>query len=175
MHCTTNQKLRNRVAVFVVTAALVASFAPSASAAETDLSVVNLKGQSSQLQDLFGDRGTLLVFWATWCGPCRAEIPKVNDVYRRFNGEGLAVLAVNPGIRDNLVNIRLYAKHFQLKYPVYFDPNQASRSAFDLIGTPTIILFDAEGREVQRGETVDLKAIERLMQADPAAPEPSSA
>ena len=46
---------------------------------------------------------------------------------------------------------------------MYFDPNQATRSTYELIGTPTIILFDADGKEVQRGETVDLRAIERLM------------
>lgn len=168
MHRTSTEIFRTLVAVFVVTAALVASLAPAASA-ETGPSVIDLQGQSTDLQELFGSRGTLLVFWATWCGPCRAEIPKINEVYQRFNGEGLAVLAVNPGIRDNLVNIRLYAEHFQLQYPVYFDSSQASRSAYDLIGTPTIILLDAEGREFQRGDTVDLRAIEQLMEANPAA------
>lgn len=166
MHRTSTETTRNRLAVFVITVAVVVSWTPSPSA-ETGLSVVDLEGQSFYLQELSGSRGTLLAFWATWCGPCRAEIPKITDVYRRFSGEGLAVLAVNPGIRDNLGSVRRYVEHFRLQYPVYFDSDQASRSAYDLIGTPTIILLDSEGREVQRGDTVDLKAIEQLMSSNP--------
>lgn len=168
MHRTSPTARRNCMAVLVLIAALATTVAPPISAA-TGPSVIDLEGQSFQLQELFGSRGTLLVFWATWCGPCRTEIPKINDVYERFNKEGLAVLAVNPGIRDNLTNARLYAEHFQLQYPVYFDAEQASRSSFSLVGTPTIILFDPEGREIQRGDAVDLEAIERLM--DPGTPE----
>lgn len=167
MHRTSTRLTRNRLAALVIIVAVVMPWAPPASA-ETGLSVVDLEGQSFNLQELSGSRGTLLVFWATWCVPCRAEIPKINDVYRRFNGEDLAVLAVNPGIRDNLGNVRRYVEHFQMQYPVYFDSNQASRSAYELFGTPTIILLDSEGREVQRGDTVDLKAIERLMNSNPA-------
>jgi len=127
------------------------------------ISLVDPEGKTVQLLDLMTGKPSLLVFWATWCGPCRAEIPKINEAYRRYSHDGLAVLAINPGIRDSLANTRRYVERFRLEYPVYFDPNQATRSTYGLIGTPTIILFDADGKEVQRGETVDLRAIERLM------------
>ena len=127
------------------------------------ISLVDPEGKTVQLPDLMTGKPSLLVFWATWCGPCRAEIPRLNEAYRRFSDDGLVVLAINPGIRDSLANTRRYVEHFRLEYPVYFDPNQATRSTYGLIGTPTIILFDADGKEVQRGETVNLRAIERLM------------
>ncbi|MCK5378820.1 MAG: TlpA family protein disulfide reductase [Acidobacteria bacterium] len=164
---------RRRWAVFAITLAVFAAVA-SGAAADPNISLVDLKGQAVELQQLTDGRPTLLVFWATWCGPCRAEIPRINEAHRRFGDDGLAVLAVNPGIRDSLANVRLYVEHFGLQYAVYFDPNQATRSAYELIGTPTIILLDAAGREIQRGDTVDLQAIERLMNANPAEPEPKS-
>lgn len=162
MHGTADSITRNRLAVLAITVAVLAS-AITLSAAETKTSLVDLDGRTVTLQQLTESRATLLVFWATWCGPCRAEIPRINEAYHRFSDDGLAVLAINPGIRDSLNSVRHYVNHFQLQYPVYFDANQATRSAYELIGTPTIILLDSQGREIQRGETVDLKAIERLV------------
>ena len=150
--------------IFAVAVLLVLS-ATSALGAEdpTTISLADTEGKTIRLPDLMTGKPSLLVFWATWCGPCRAEIPRITEAHRRFSDDGLAVLAINPGIRDSLTNVRRYGERFQLKYPVYFDSNQATRSAFNLIGTPTIILFDADGKEIQRGETIDLKAIERMM------------
>ncbi|MEN8165001.1 MAG: TlpA disulfide reductase family protein [Acidobacteriota bacterium] len=165
MHGTADSITRKRLAVLAITVAVLASAVSLTAAAETKTSLVDLEGRTVSLQQLTESRATLLVFWATWCGPCRAEIPKINEAYRRFGDDGLAVLAVNPGIRDSLDSVRHYVNHFRLQYPVYFDPNQATRPAYELIGTPTIILLDADGREIQRGETVDLGAIERLMSA----------
>ncbi len=173
MHGTVNAITRSRLAVLAITVAVLAS-AISLTAAETKTSLVDLEGRTVNLQQLTESRPTLLVFWATWCGPCRAEIPRINEAFRRFSDDGLAVMAVNPGIRDSLDGVRHYVNHFQLQYPVYFDPNQATRSAYNLIGTPTVILLDANGREFQRGETVDLKTIERLVNPNPAEPEPKS-
>jgi len=164
MHDTKAPTIRRHVAFLIIAAAALASVSPQ-TAAGTEISVVGIDGKNVGLEQLIDGRPALLVFWATWCGPCRAEIPRITEVHRRFNDEGLAVLALNPGIRDSLRNVRRYVDHFQLQYPVYFDANQATRSAFKLIGTPTIILLDANGKEIQRGETVDLKAIERLMKS----------
>ena len=161
----TEKQNRSGVAAILALAVLMNLSAPGAPASETPapISLLDLEGTTVQLPDLTAGKPTLLVFWATWCGPCRAEIPRIKEAVRRFSDDGLAVLAVDPGIRDNLATVRIYAEHYKLSYPVYFDPTQATRSAFDLIGTPTVILLDADGKEVQRGETVDLKAIERLM------------
>ena len=125
--------------------------------------LVDTEGHEVDYPSLIEGRPALLVFWATWCGPCRAEIPRIAEAHRRFGGDGLAVLAIDPGIRDNLTNFKLYAEHFGLSYPVYFDTARAARERFHLIGTPTVVLLDADGREVSRSDTVDFDAVERLM------------
>lgn len=156
---------RRSTAGVLALAALILLSIPSALQArpEPSISVVDLKGSTFQISDLMKGKPTLLVFWATWCRPCRAEIPRITEAYSRFSDDGLVVLAVDPGIRDSLVAVRSYVEHFKLAYPVYFDSEQTSRDAYQLIGTPTVILFDGQGNEVQRGDTVDLKKIEELM------------
>ncbi len=159
-----------KIAIISAVAIFLLLSAPTAQSAEepAPISLTTLEGETVQLADLTAGKPTLLVFWATWCGPCRAEIPKINEAYSRFGDQGLGVLAINPGIRDSLRKVRHYVGRFKPHYPIYFDSKQATRAAYSLMGTPTIILIDADGKEIQRGETVDLKAIERLMSAETA-------
>lgn len=128
-----------------------------------DYPVQDLEGISHQLSELRKAQPTVLIFWSTWCGHCRAEIPKIKEAFGKYGSSGITFLAINPGVRDSLTKTQLYVKRFSLDYPVYFDPRQASRSAFGLMGSPTIILLAADGHEVSRSDSIDLEAIGRLV------------
>lgn len=152
-------KLINGVLILI----FVAGMAATAMAEAPAISVQGLDGQSHSLDALREGRPTVLIFWATWCGHCRAEIPRIKEAWNRFGKSGVKVLAIDPGIRDSLAKVQRYVKKYDLDYPVFFDSHQQSRTAFGLRGTPTIILLDATGKEVSRSESVDLKAIEKLL------------
>ena len=152
-----------RAMTLLLMVALMAGMAVSAVAEVPDISVQGLDGQSHSLDALREGRPTVLIFWATWCGHCRAEIPRIKEAWEKYGKSGVKIMAIDPGIRDTLTKVQRYVKKYDLNYPVYFDAHQQSRMAFGLKGTPTIILLDASGKEVSRSESVDLKAIAKLI------------
>jgi len=131
--------------------------------ATAEVSLQDLDGRSHSLEELRAGKPTVLIFWATWCGHCRAEVPKIREAWEKYGKKEIRFLAVNPGVRDSLATVRRYVEKFSIPYPVYFDPHQQSRSTFGLRGTPTIILLDAEGKEVSRSESIDLQQIGALL------------
>ncbi len=136
-------------------------------AADGDAAIVlqEIGGGEVTLDDALAGGPKLVVFWTTWCGYCRQEIPRLKQVHERYASRGLEVIAIDPGIRDTLERARAYVQRYQLPYRVLFDPSSATVDRYDLSGTPTLILFDAEGREVHRGNEVDLAAIDALLGA----------
>jgi thiol-disulfide isomerase/thioredoxin len=118
-------------------------------------------GQRLKLSDYRG-RPVFLNFWATWCQPCRRELPDMDELLREYSGEGLAVIAVNNGERfeparkfmeeDMGVNLTALA----------YDPDQDIVRRYAVIGMPTSIFIDANGviTQVVRGELrrVDMQA-----------------
>jgi len=136
---------------------------PPALCGTPEISLQDLDGGSHSLEELRAGKPTVLIFWATWCGHCRAEIPKIREAWEKYGGAGISFLAVDPGVRDSLATVGRYVEKFSIPYPVYFDPHQQSRTAFGLRGTPTIILLDAEGKEISRSESIRLEDIAGLL------------
>ncbi|MEX1019480.1 MAG: TlpA disulfide reductase family protein [Litorilinea sp.] len=97
-------------------------------------------GNSLTLEDLHGSP-ILINFWATWCGPCRIEMP---DIVRHSNEEeDLIVLAVN--VQEELEDIQGFATDFQMEMPVLRDTEGDLRRIYDLRGMPTSIFIDRAG------------------------------
>lgn len=159
IRCTSLRFLAPAVVAALLTAAVVLP----AAGADAPVKVVSLDGREAALDDLTAGGPTLLFFWATWCRYCAAEMPRLDEAHRRLGGTGLKILAVNPGVRDSLERARSYVAERRLAHPVWFDPTRASVGRFSLIGTPTVILLGADGRELYRSDTVDVDALERLL------------
>jgi thiol-disulfide isomerase/thioredoxin len=119
-------------------------------------------GSSLALRELRG-RAVLLDFWATWCGPCRAEAPILDAMARRWGDRGLTVVGVNidtPGQGDP----RAFAVRHALSYPIVRDAaGQASRS-YGVESMPTLVLVSRTGRvvAVHSGVTGDAE-LERMI------------
>lgn len=104
------------------------------------------------LRDLAGDRVTLshlkgrvvfLNFWATWCPPCREEMPSMERLHQTHKGRGLLVLAVNLQESPNLV--RKFARNFGLSFPILLDETGEVSSAYGARALPMTFLIDTNG------------------------------
>lgn len=95
-------------------------------------------------------RPLVLNFWATWCGPCRAENPIKKAAYERWSGDALFIgvnLTTSEGGRGAVTD---YIREHELPYPVYLDTQASLQYAFGVRGTPTTLVLDAEEKLVDR-------------------------
>ena len=106
-------------------------------------------GRKLTLADFHG-RAVLLNLWATWCVPCRKEMPTLDRLQKRLGGPGFEVVALSID-RLGLGAVAPFYRKLGLKsLGVYLDPGGAAPAALDLAGLPTSLLIDGEGREVAR-------------------------
>jgi thiol-disulfide isomerase/thioredoxin len=129
------------------------------------LRLLDLDGIEHDLADLKG-RAVVINFWATWCPPCRREMPSMERLFQAFEARGLIVLAVDVGEDADTV----FAFTGQLDpaptFPLLLDPDSQAAQAWGVKGLPTSFLVDPEGRLVMRAvggtEFDDPTAIEQL-------------
>lgn len=105
---------------------------------------VSLAGDSVSLAALRGNV-VLLNVWATWCHPCRAEIPELREIQKRYEPRGLALVGVSVDAAGNEDGIRGFMKEFEMEYPVWLDPDERVSAQFLAIGVPSTYLIDRQG------------------------------
>ena len=115
-----------------------------------DFSLASLNGQSLSLEQFRG-KPVLLNFWATWCGPCIAELPLFDETAQRYAGE-LVVLGINEG--DSFEIVDDFQKTHRLSYPILLDYNREIGDLYQVGGYPTSVFIDGEGviRAIYLGE-----------------------
>lgn len=118
---------------------------PSEPAPQFELS--SLEGQRLKLSDFHG-RVVLLNFWATCCGPCRAEIPELNKLQRDFEASGLAVVGVSWD--DSAAGVREFQKEIRQDYTVLLGGEDAQGKFEAIRSLPTTYVIDRQGRIRQR-------------------------
>ena len=95
-----------------------------------------------RLSDLRG-QPVVLNFWASWCAPCRQEIPQLVDAYGRFRGQGLVVVGVN--MQEGKSIVGPYAEDFGMDFPIAIDVDGEVGDAYRLLGLPVTYFIDREG------------------------------
>jgi len=127
-------------------AALVAS-AGAAAALVTkpapDFTLPSAAGPNLRLQEQRG-QVVMLNFWATWCGPCRREMPHLDRLYEKYRAAGFVLLGVN--VDEDQRNAVGVSTKLGLHFPVLFDTTQRVSRLYDLSTMPSTVLIDRDGR-----------------------------
>ena len=143
----------SRVCTFVLVAALVVPPVAMAGqgvcnvasrSAKLDFTLTDVEGRRVRLAEYRG-RVVLVNFWATWCAPCKTEIPWLNELHERYRDQGLVVLGVS--VDDAVAKIRPFAQGMKTSYPVLVGAGEdAFRESFGpLLGYPTTLLISRAG------------------------------
>ncbi|MDR1411283.1 MAG: TlpA family protein disulfide reductase [Spirochaetaceae bacterium] len=100
-------------------------------------------GRTATLGDLKG-KVVFLNFWATWCPPCRAEMPSMEILYRRFHGQGLELLAVD--LMENSKTVSAFLSDNNLSFPAALDSNGRVGSNYGIQAIPATFIIDRDGK-----------------------------
>ncbi len=117
------------------TAPIVGSLAP-------EISLNTLSGEKVNLSDFRG-KPVLVNFWATWCGPCRIEMPEFQATHQEY-GADFVILAINATAQDN-GDIDGFVEEMGLTFPILLDEAGDVMDAYQIFGLPTSIFIDREG------------------------------
>lgn len=116
--------------------------APVVGAPAPDFTLQDLAGSSVTLSSFKG-QVVLINFWATWCGPCRIEMPALQRRYESFQAQGFAVLAVN--LDEPITDVGAFASSFGLTFPVLLDPGATVNDLYRVRGYPTSFFVGRDG------------------------------
>ena len=135
---------------------LVGSLAPR-------LVVKTIDGETIDLGSLYGKQAVYLKFWATWCLPCREQMPHFEHTYETA-GSDLAVIAVNVGFNDSIDAVRQYRRQMGITMPIVFDDGRMG-AAFNLRVTPQHIIIGRNGHIQYVGNLADQRLDAALLAA----------
>ncbi|MGE7091778.1 thiol-disulfide oxidoreductase ResA [Lysinibacillus sp. NPDC048646] len=102
----------------------------------------DMNGVEFQLSNYKG-KGVFLNFWGTYCGPCKKEMPYMNNVFKEYQADGVEILAINIGEAELRVNN--FIDQYGLDFPILYDRGGTVTNLYDFIPLPTTFLIDKDG------------------------------
>jgi len=120
-----------------------------------NFTVTTLDGEKVSLNSLLGEGKPVLIdFWATWCGPCRMEIPHLKEMHKKYGGDGLVVIGMNlEDPAEDRQAVKKFVKDFGMDYKTVFAPSQLYKFLNSGAGSyriPQTIVFGPDGAVVRR-------------------------
>jgi len=112
-----------------------------------DFSLSLLDGENTTLSSYNG-QVVVLNFWATWCPPCRDEMPSMETLYQRYKNQGLEMLAVN--LRENKNTVQQFIQRYNYTFPIPLDLDGRVGSRYGITSIPTTYIIDKEGKIIGR-------------------------
>ncbi len=108
----------------------------------------SLDGHTVSLADFHGKKNLVISFWASWCGPCRMEMPVLRSFYEKYhNGSnGFELLAIS--IDDSAAPARAFATGSKIPFPVLLDISKETADAYEVDGIPTLFVIDRSGKVI---------------------------
>jgi thiol-disulfide isomerase/thioredoxin len=136
--------MRNRLAAIAAALAIaLPALAGSAAGPAPPFSLASRSGGDVSLAQYKG-RVVMLNFWASWCGPCRQEMPLLESIYRKYNRMGFVLLGVNVEPDSQAANEWL--KQTPVSFPILYDKDSRVSKLYDVAGMPSTVIIDRGGK-----------------------------
>ncbi len=111
----------------------------------TDFSVTDVSGEDISLSDKFG-KPIIINFWATWCVPCKLELPSFNKVYSEYKDSVSFMMIASPdGARETVESVKDFVEEKGYNFPVYFEKNNSASIAYGVSSIPTTVFVNSKG------------------------------
>ena len=151
-----NQRITLYILVLIVGASWIAlsanttgaetgsTSAPQAGFAAPDFTLKTATDETYTLSELRG-QAVLVNLWATWCPPCKAEMPAIEKMYREYKDQGFIVLAIDMTYQDDPLNVVPFTQKYGLTFPVLLEETGDVAAAYQLRSLPTSLFIDRYG------------------------------
>ncbi len=149
--------MRTLLSSLLIPAVLLAASLTSSAEPAPAWKLTDLNGKTVQLSDFKG-KVVILDFWATWCGPCRAEIPDFVALQDQYRDKGLVVVGISLD-QDGAKVVAPFAKHYKINYPIVLGDDNVASQYGNIQAIPTTFIIDSNGNIVGSHEGVTEKSV----------------
>ena len=125
---------------------------------QADFTLAELGGKTWTLKEQRG-KVVLLNFWATWCPPCRKEMPDLETLYKQFKNQGLVILAISD---EGASKVRPFVAQQKVTYPILLDPGRKVNELFQIEGIPKTFVYDRNGKMV--AQSIDMRTRRQFLE-----------
>ena len=124
---------------------------------QADFTLTDLEGKPWSLKSLQG-KVVLVNFWATWCPPCRKEMPDLESLYKQFQKQGLVILAISD---EDASKVKPFIAGQGISYTVLLDPGRKVNTLFHIMGIPKTFIYDRSGKLA--AESIDMRTRKQFL------------
>jgi peroxiredoxin len=124
---------------------------------QADFTLTELNGKTWTLKELRG-KVVLVNFWATWCPPCRKEMPDLETLYEQFKDQGLVILAISD---EDEGKVKPFIAEQKVTYPILLDPGRKVNELFEIEGIPKTFVYDRSGKLV--AQSIDMRTRKQFL------------
>jgi peroxiredoxin len=125
---------------------------------QADFTLPELGGKMWTLKEQRG-KVVVLNFWATWCPPCRKEMPDLETLYRQFKDQGLVILAISD---EDAGKVKPFIAQQKVTYPILLDPGRKVNELFQIDGIPKTFVYDRNGKLV--AQSIDMRTRRQFLE-----------
>ncbi len=131
------------ISVLLISWAFTTQATPLKGAA-SDFTLKSNQGKNLRLEDFRG-QVVMLNFWASWCGPCRQEMPLMDEIYKKYSDLGFTILAVN--VDEDTADADRFLKAVPVSFPVLYDSDSKISELYNVDAMPTTVMIDRDGNK----------------------------
>jgi thiol-disulfide isomerase/thioredoxin len=122
--------------------------APSKTSELPPIQLKDLNGGTVNLADYQG-KPVIINFWATWCGPCRFEIPMLNELHRKYSPKGLVILGISTD-EEGASIVKPFMKEVPIEYRAYLKGKDTEEKFGGIWALPTTFFYDKNGKQIEK-------------------------